>query len=107
VLTATDYGRFSRDGDRQTYERPYFARRSRLAAAVLTAALAGPAPERVADVLDGVWLLCEETSWCLPSADLFARKDGAALPKTARPASTCSPRKPPRCSPALTCSQGT
>ena len=31
VLTASDYGRFSRDGDRQTYERPYFARRSRLA----------------------------------------------------------------------------
>ncbi len=85
VLTATDYARFSRDGDRQTYERPYFARRSRLAAAVLTAALAGPAPERVADVLDGVWLLCEETSWCLPSADLFARQDGAALPDPARP----------------------
>ena len=85
VLTATDYARFSRDGDRQTYERPYFARRSRLAAAVLTAALAGPAPERVADVVDGVWLLCEETSWCLPAHDLFARQDGAALPDPARP----------------------
>ena len=85
VLTASQYARFSRDGDRQTYERPYFARRSRLAAAVLTAALAGPAPERIADVLDGVWLLCEETSWCLPSADLFARQDGAALPDPARP----------------------
>jgi hypothetical protein len=66
VLTASDFGRFSRDGDRQTYERPYFARRSRLAAAILTAALAGPAPQRVAEVLDGVWLLCEETSWCVP-----------------------------------------
>jgi hypothetical protein len=54
VLTASDFGRFSRDGDRQTYERPYFARRSRLAAAILTAALAGPAPQRVAEVLDGV-----------------------------------------------------
>jgi len=85
VLTASDYARFHRDGDRQTYERPYFARRSRLAAAVLTAALAGPAPERIADILDGVWLLSEETSWCLPSADLFARQDGAALPDPARP----------------------
>jgi len=54
VLTATDYARFSRDEDRQTYERPYFARRSQLAAAVLTAALASPAPERIADVIDGV-----------------------------------------------------
>jgi hypothetical protein len=85
VLTASDYARFHRDGDRQTYERPYFARRSRLAAAVLTAALAGPAPERIADIIDGVWLLCEETSWCVPAHDLSARQDGAALPDPARP----------------------
>jgi hypothetical protein len=85
VLTATDYGRFSRDGDRQAYERPYFARRTRLGAAVLAAALAGPAPDRINEVIDGVWLLCEETSWCLPSADLFARRDGQSLPDPARP----------------------
>jgi hypothetical protein len=44
VLTASDYARFSGAGDRQTYERPYFARRSRLAAAVLTAAPSRPSP---------------------------------------------------------------
>ena len=49
LLTATDYGRFSRDGNRQAYERPYFARRTRLAAAVLVAALAGPTRERIDD----------------------------------------------------------
>jgi len=54
VLTATDYGRFSRDGDRRAYERPYFARRTRLAAAILVAALAGPTRERIDDVIDGV-----------------------------------------------------
>jgi hypothetical protein len=85
VLTATDYGRFSRDGDRQAYERPYFARRTRLAAAVLAAALAGPTRERTDEVIDGVWLLCEETSWCLPAADLFARRAGQPLPDPAQP----------------------
>jgi hypothetical protein len=85
VLTATDYGRFSRDGDRQAYERPYFARRTRLAAAVLAAALTGPTRERIDDVIDGVWLLCEETSWCLPAADLFARRAGQSLPDPAQP----------------------
>jgi hypothetical protein len=29
VLTATGYARFFTDGDRQAYERPYFARRDR------------------------------------------------------------------------------
>ena len=58
---------------------------ARLAAAVLAAALAGPTRERIDDVIDGVWLLCEETSWCLPAADLFARRAGQPLPDPAQP----------------------
>jgi Heparinase II/III-like protein len=85
VLTASGYARFFADGDRQAYERPYFARRSRLGSAVLTAALAGPTAERLSEVTDGIWLLCEETSWCVPAAELNARRDGASLPDPARP----------------------
>jgi hypothetical protein len=85
VLTAGDYARFSRDGDRQAYERPYFARRTRLAAALITAALAGPDEPRLDEIIDGVWLLCEETSWCLPAHELFARRAGEPLPDPARP----------------------
>jgi hypothetical protein len=85
VLTATGYARFFADGDRQAYERPYFARRGRLGAAVLAAALAGPTPERVADIVDGVWLLCEETSWCIPAGELFAQRENSRLPDPARP----------------------
>jgi len=85
VLTASGYARFFSDGDRQAYERPYFARRSRLVAAVLTAALAGPTDERLADIIDGVWLLCEETSWCLPASDRYVRKGATPLPDPARP----------------------
>jgi hypothetical protein len=77
LLTATAYGRFKADGDRQAYERPYLARRDKLAAAVITAVLAGDAG---ADIRDGVWLLCEETTWCLP-----AHQPGAGLPDPDNP----------------------
>jgi hypothetical protein len=85
VLTATGYARFFTDGDRQAYERPYFARRDRLGAAVLTAALSGPSPSRVGDIIDGVGLLCEETSWCLPAHHLFARRSSSPLPDPVEP----------------------
>jgi hypothetical protein len=89
LLTATEYARFTADGDRQAYERPYFARRDKLSAAVITALLTGDAG---ADITDGVWLLCEETTWCLPAhqpgglpdpdnpqVDLFAAETAALL----------------------------
>jgi hypothetical protein len=89
LLTATAYARFTADGDRQAYERPYFARRDKLSAAVITALLTG---DTSADITDGVWLLCEETTWCLPAhqpgglpdpdspqVDLFAAETAALL----------------------------
>ena len=89
LLTATEYARFTADGDRQAYERPYFARRDKLSAAVITALLTG---DTSADITDGVWLLCEETTWCLPAhqpgglpdpdspqVDLFAAETAALL----------------------------
>jgi hypothetical protein len=78
LLTATAYARFKADGDRQTYERPYLARRDKLAAAVITAVLTGDAG--AADITDGVWLLCEETTWCLP-----AHQPGVGLPDPDHP----------------------
>ncbi len=78
LLTATAYARFKADGDRQTYERPYLARRDKLAAAVITAVLTGDAG--AADITDGVWLLCEETTWCLP-----AHQPGVGLPDPDNP----------------------
>ena len=55
LLTATAYARYGADGDRQAYERPYFARRDKLIAAVITAVLTGDTSN--ADITDGVWLL--------------------------------------------------
>lgn len=78
LLTATAYARFNADGDRQVYERPYIARRDKLAAAVITAVLTGDTS--TPDITDGVWLLCEETTWCLP-----AHQPGADLPDPDNP----------------------
>jgi hypothetical protein len=78
LLTATAYARYNADGDRQTYERPYIARRDQLIAAVITAVLTGG--PSTADITDGVWLLCEETTWCLP-----AHQPGAGLPDPDHP----------------------
>jgi hypothetical protein len=90
LLTASLFARYKADGDRQAYERPYFARRDKLAAAVIGAVLTGDAAG--ADITDGVWLLCEETTWCLPAhqpgglpdpdkphVDLFAAETAALL----------------------------
>ena len=78
LLTATAYARYGADGDRQAYERPYFARRDKLIAAVITAVLTGDTSN--ADITDGVWLLCEESTWCLP-----AHQPGAGLPDPDEP----------------------
>ena len=107
LLTATAYGRFKADGDRQEYERPYFARRDKLMAAVITAILTGDTS--TADITDGVWLLCEETSWCLPAhqpgglpdpdhphVDLFAAETAALLAWTAAADRRARGPRPPR-----------
>ncbi|GFJ94350.1 hypothetical protein [Phytohabitans rumicis] len=93
-LTATGYLRYRRDGDRVGYETPYFARRDRLATAVLAAAMTGR-DDLLDDVVDGIWLLCEESTWCLPAheraplpdpdkpvLDLFAAETGGLLAYT-------------------------
>ncbi|MFI6345992.1 heparinase II/III family protein [Streptomyces sp. NPDC050560] len=71
ALPASLFARFARDGDRAAYQAPSGARRTRLGWALLALAAAGGADaERFADeVMDGVWALCEETSWVWPAHD--------------------------------------
>ena len=63
-LLASQFMAFGRAGDRARYETPYFARRRKLCAAVLGACASGDmaAPD---DVVNGIWLICEETSWVI------------------------------------------
>ncbi|GAA3085029.1 hypothetical protein JOF29_002989 [Kribbella aluminosa] len=94
-LTASGYLRFSVDGNRQLFETPYLQRRDRLARTVLATALATSPADRaryLLSAIDGIWLLCEESSWCFPAheprplpdqqaptLDLFAAETGALL----------------------------
>jgi hypothetical protein len=65
---ASQYARFFRDGDRTVYEANVAARHARLTRATL-AALLDPRTDRVDEVVDGVLLLCEQSTWCWAAHD--------------------------------------
>ena len=62
--TASGFLAFVRTGDRQADERPYFTRRRKLCAALLNAC-AFPESADMDAITDGIWLLCEESSWVI------------------------------------------
>ena len=63
VRSASGFLAFVRTGDRQADEKPYFTRRRKLCAAVLNAcAFPGTYMD---DVIDGIWMICEESSWVI------------------------------------------
>ena len=64
LLTASQYMAFARTGDRVVFEKPYFERRRKLIAALLGFCLEKTEADLSA-LADGVWLVCEETSWVI------------------------------------------
>lgn len=95
-LPAVDSMAFLRDGNRARYEAPYLDRRAALIDLVLATGVAGD-DRFLDDLINGIWALCEETSWSLPAhldrrpgygglpdplapeVDLFAAETGALL----------------------------
>ena len=74
-VLATHWLDYPRTGDRSRHQEVYFSRRRALLALVLAECSEGRG--RFLDaVLDGVWSLCEETSWVIPAHNRF----GAPLP---------------------------
>lgn len=65
-LTVNEYLRHFRDGNRSGYEQHYFERRRRLGAAALACAASGDRT-LAAEAADGIWLVCEESTWCVPA----------------------------------------
>ena len=83
ALPATLYLEYARVGDRHNFEAPYGARRGKLRDLVLAECV--EAKGRFTDeIVNGVWLICEESSWCIP-AHVGASPDGRGLPDTTHP----------------------
>ena len=95
---ATVFLEFKRDGNRSHFERYYFDRRTRLADLVLGECVECKG-RFIDELINGVWLVCEETFWGLPAhlglqkihpssglpdvqepiVDLFAAETGATM----------------------------
>lgn len=69
MCTASQFMAFVRSGSRKAYEEPYFLRRRKLIAAMLHCCLTGTA-EALDDVIDGVWCICEESSWVISAHNI-------------------------------------
>lgn len=76
---ASQYSRYFRDGDRRAYEDQVAARQQRLTRAVITAASSSD-PSWLDETADGIWLLCEQSSWCWAAHETHHQRIGTVLP---------------------------
>lgn len=88
-LLASQFARYFRDGNRTDYEWPLVERQSRLSRAVVMALVTeGDEPVSLPwldDVIDGVMLLCEQTTWCWGAHEDVFNREGRMAANTARP----------------------
>jgi hypothetical protein len=82
-LPATVFLEFKRIGNRSNYEAIRGARRTRLARQVLAECVEHKG-RFLDDILNGIWVTCEETYWGLP-AHLNLQRAGSGLPDVAEP----------------------
>lgn len=84
VLPATLYADYRRTGNRARYEGPYFERRTRVGILAVAECVRGD--RRYLDaVVDGLWAICEETSWCIPAHSSTRRFPDSPLPDPDQP----------------------
>lgn len=78
VPLASDAARIYRDGDRVSWETAAFTRQHRLSRATVAAAITLD-HSWIDEVADGIWLLCEQSSWCWPAHDDTFERHGNVL----------------------------
>lgn len=83
ALPATRYLEFSRIGNRSNFEALHFDRRHTLETLALAECMEGEG-RFLDDIVNGVWAICEESSWCLP-AHIRAQRAGNTLPDITEP----------------------
>lgn len=91
ALNYSAYRRFHYDGDRDEYEKPYFARRRALDVCALLTLIYPENEEYMIQLMDLIYAVCDEYTWCLPAhqtelgknnnrhIDLFAAETGMCL----------------------------
>lgn len=79
VVTATNYLEFDKSGSRDIMQKPYFENVSNLEALIL-AELAEGKGRFIEPMIDGVWYMCEMTSWALSAHVNGGQKENTALP---------------------------
>jgi hypothetical protein len=80
---AVRYLDYARDGNRSRYEGVHFQRRAMLASLTLAECVENQGRYRD-EIANGIWLICEESSWCLP-AHVSVQRAGSGLPDTTEP----------------------
>jgi hypothetical protein len=87
------YRQYALTGEREGYEKPYFAKRSMLTRAVVETIL--EKENQTGRIQDLLWNICEESSWVLPAHEQF-EPEAEAQKDPARPvgASSSLPCKP-------------
>lgn len=97
ALPATLYLEYARNGNRSNFQSVYFERRTKLANLVIGEMIEGKG-RYLDQIVNGIWAICEESSWCIPAhissqsigftplptyeedvVDLFAAETGTTL----------------------------
>ncbi|MBP3784912.1 MAG: heparinase II/III family protein [Butyrivibrio sp.] len=71
-LLISDFTEFSKSGNRLAFEDKYFPRRRKLSALVMAECVENKG-RFLDDILDGLYLILEETTWCLPAHNSYIR----------------------------------
>ena len=83
-LRLSDYARYPRDGDRSAYETTVFDRMDRVTTAAVAAVATGRV-EFVDEVADGLYAICEQSTWCWPAHDDVFARTGEVVADPSRP----------------------
>lgn len=83
ALPATLFLDYARTGARTPYQTPYYQRRYILTDLVLAECAEGQG-RFLDDIVNGIWLLCEETYWGVP-AHIWVQRAGNTLPDRNEP----------------------
>ena len=79
VLPASRFMDFWYNGNRTEYQKLYFGNRTRLKAISVLEAVKNDG-KLLPDVIDSVWAILDEATWCLPAHNGFGVGDADALP---------------------------